>query len=87
MWLTICLVIVASLAILIYSKKRHKQPTPFQKLALPRQEPSPQLKNKLINAVGAERAEKLVARARFSDPGKTEAYYWWKAVERINRRE
>lgn len=87
MWLTICLVIVASLAILIYSKKRHKRPTPFQKLALPRQEPSPQLKAKLINAVGAERAEKLVARSRFSDPNKSEAYYWWKALENLSHRE
>ncbi|MEQ9671309.1 hypothetical protein [Coleofasciculus sp. G2-EDA-02] len=85
MWLITCLVVAAILAV-TYLRKRHKQPTPFQKLALPRQEPSPQLKAKLINAVGAEKAEELVARARFGDPGKTEAYYWWKAVK-LNRRE
>ncbi|MFP5270312.1 hypothetical protein [Coleofasciculus sp.] len=86
MRLIICLVVAAILAT-AYLRKRHKQPTPFQRLALPRQEPSPQLKAKLINAVGAEKAEELVSRARFSDPDRTEAYYWWKAWIGLNRRE
>lgn len=87
MWLIsiICLIVVV-VAVTVYPKRRYKRLTPFQRLTLPRQEPSPQLKAKLTKLVGKEEAERLVARARFADPGKSEAYYFWKALKSLNRK-
>lgn len=44
-----------------------------------------ELQNKLIELVGGDRekAERLVAKARFGDYGKSETYYWWKAIKKF----
>jgi hypothetical protein len=33
-----------------------------------------------------EEAERLVARARFCSFGKSEAYYWWKAIRYLEKK-
>ncbi|MEQ8383333.1 MAG: hypothetical protein RH949_13325 [Coleofasciculus sp. A1-SPW-01] len=83
------LAIIIILALWAYRRYRHSyQPlTEFQKLALPRREPTPQVKTKLINLVGSlDEAERQVARARFADPGRSEAWYWWKAIQNLTEK-
>lgn len=50
-----------------------------------RSEASEGLQKKLIDMVGGNReeAEKLVAKERFGLHGKSETYYWWKAIQKL----
>jgi hypothetical protein len=59
----------------------------FQSLSN-RQEVSIKLQEKLINMVGGDReeAERLVAKARFATHGKSETYYWWKAIQDLEHK-
>lgn len=70
----------------LWSQK--KSVSKFQKLR-DQQEASPDLQQKLIDRVGGNReeAEKQVARARFGTWGKSDAYYWWKAIENLEHRD
>jgi len=82
--LTIILILVLWVWAYHRHRHRHRPPTKFQELALPRREPTPQVKAKLINLAGSvEEAERQVARARFADPGRSEAWYWWKAIQNL----
>ena len=48
-------------------------------------EASYELQNKLIQMVNGDReeAERLVAKQRFGRHGKSETYYWWKAIQEL----
>ena len=67
-----------------------QEKTPISKFQALRSndEASPQLQQKLIDLVGGDRteAERLVARERFGNDGKSEAYYWWKAIDALEQK-
>jgi uncharacterized protein HemY len=48
-----------------------------------REEASPELQQTLLKLVGGnpQEAERLVSRARFGHPGKSESHYWLRAIQ------
>jgi uncharacterized protein HemY len=54
-----------------------------------REEASAALQQRLISMVGGNRqeAEKLVSRARFGRYGKSESYYWYRAIQALEQRQ
>jgi hypothetical protein len=54
-----------------------------------REEASIELQQRLIAMVGGSRqeAEKLVSRARFGHYGKSESYYWYRAIQELEHRQ
>jgi uncharacterized membrane protein YgaE (UPF0421/DUF939 family) len=54
-----------------------------------REEAIAELQQRLISMVGGNRqeAEKLVARARFGRYGKSESYYWYRAIQELEQRQ
>jgi hypothetical protein len=66
-----------------------RQPTTLWQTYRNREEASVELQQRLISMVGGNRpeAEKLVARARFGHYGKSESYYWYRAIQELEQRQ